>query len=200
MVLKCAAYVEAGRPIFLSNLLPLRSQLRSCWERKVLTPKLLSPLHLSYKVELNNWEEKFKSVSGCFVVNGKCSSFADAFYVDGEFALLFQYKQRELAKESSIASRRVSVLSIDTVRYEHRLCDISLDHLFVLITDEEFTDFDQLCDNEIVIPACHHELVMGDLLSLLRKYNHHHSKQGKTEIAKLELCNAPTPTPTPTPT
>ena len=54
------------------------------------------------------------------------------------------------------------------VKEEHDKCNVSTKHLFVMITDEHYKQWDRLHGNEIVLLPHYHEDAIGRQLALLR--------------------------------
>ena len=133
------------------------------------------------RITTENWPTALSKLQerGAFVVNCKGAPFADMIIVPkgGAFVIFLQEKQRERAKEQMLAERTVPTLKVVTVQEEHKKCNVSTPHLFVLITDEHFEDFADLESNEVVLPYDQHGAVMGPLLALLRSFNHSNKRK-----------------------
>ena len=91
------------------------------------------------------------------------------------FAIFIQDKQRQEAKTSLILKSTPDVMKADSVRFEHEKCQVSTGHLFVVMTDRDFLDFNSLAENEIVLSLMDHKGLMGESVALLRLFNHHFS-------------------------
>jgi len=128
----------------------------------------------SWRKLLNVLKEK-----GGFVVNAPKAPFSDGVIVPqgGKLVIFLQEKQGEVAKLQNQKKRKVHEFSVANVRDEHAKCDVKTQHLFVLITDEDFTGHDQLAKNEIVVSYRDHASVIGPLLALLRLFNHSHVRK-----------------------
>jgi len=68
-------------------------------------------------------------------------------------------------------------MSLQDVRAEHKKCNVKTSHLFVVITDKDFTEVKDLADNEIVLSYSDLDALMGKPLALLQKFNHHFNRQ-----------------------
>jgi hypothetical protein len=101
--------------------------------------------------------------ANCFVVNCKGATFGDMIIVpqDADFVLIVQEKQGEIAKKQQYNDKTVPTRKLQSVKEEHGKCRIQTSHLFIMFTDEDFTDQGSFADNEIVIPYSKHASVMG---------------------------------------
>ena len=180
MSLKCRGLLQLEETILLTYLLPLDlivfPKLDAAWAQKELVCEDYALYEAESRITTKTWPAALSKLQerGAFVVNCKGAPFADMIIVPkgGEFVIFLQEKQRERAKEQMLAERTVPTLKVVTVQEEHKKCDVSTPHLFVLITDEHFEDFADLKSNEVVLPYDQHGAVMGPLLALLRSFNH----------------------------
>jgi hypothetical protein len=180
LLMKSRGLKELGRQIFLRDLFSLESDvfenLDEAWPDRILVCDDFGCYEANERITKRNWDTALSNLGkhGAFVVNCKGASFADLIIVPqgGEFVILLQEKQREVAKAKAIAGKAVPSLKVANVRKEHSKCRVDTTHLFVMITDEQFNDFAYLEPNEIVLSHNEHVAVMGPLLALLRKFNH----------------------------
>jgi len=118
--------------------------------------------------------------NGCAFVNAKGAPFADSMIVfkgktaDTCLLLLIQDKQSQRAKEQAAEERVIPTHNYDGVKTEHEKCCPDGDcsklppHIFLYVTDAQFSDYHKLKENEVVIAADTLRDWMGPLLSVLR--------------------------------
>jgi hypothetical protein len=179
LALKCRLLSACGSsgpnsPVALKALFPLDRfpNLDSEFNNVIMKFASFELIQSPLKIDCSTWNTKdVKSIiRKGFVLNVDKAAFAD--YVisntSGTFVVLVQEKQSEVAKQKYLSHAVVEKQNIDSVIKEHEKCKISTNHLFVLITDREFSDHEKLKTNEIVISRKEQEAVFGPLLALLR--------------------------------
>jgi len=181
--LKCAARIECGDLVRVDDLFPINKFpcLNPFWAKCSFT---LDPNCIlrdcTTRIYQNNWESVFQQfrATGALIVNGAGAPFADLILIpkDGAFAIFFQEKQREKAKQKNLSAQKIPTLALATVLSEHQKCEVETPHLFVMNTDEGFAEQSQLADNEVVLSCQDHVDLMGKLLSQLRLFNSIQSK------------------------
>jgi hypothetical protein len=184
LALKCAGLAEMGREItaeVLFGTLGTRKGLVEKMMTTALTFKTFEVQVAQSQITVSTWA-KFLEVlkkTGGFILNAPKAPFADGGLVPqrAEMVILVQEKQGEVAKRQNQKKRKVHELSIANVRAEHAKCNVKTPHLFVLVTDEDFTDHNELAENEIVVSHRDHAAVIGPLLALLRLFNHSHVRK-----------------------
>jgi hypothetical protein len=188
LALKCLGLQKTYQKIELKLLLPLKlnPNLDESWKGETLEFTSFELAEAKSQVKEENWDVAFDSFKkkGAFVKNCRFASFGGDMMIvpkNGKFVLIIQEKQGEKAKTKRSQNTTVPTCTYDNVRKEHDKCKISTRHLFVFVTDEAFTEYDQLLSNEIVLSHSDHIAAMGSLLALLRKFNH--SNIRKTAIA-----------------
>jgi len=172
LALKSAALRDIAGSAYVKQLFPNATVE---WAERQMTFEDYALYEAESRITTTTWPAALSKLQerGAFVVNCKGAPFADMIIVPkgGTFVVFLQEKQRERAKEQMLAERTVPTLKVETVQEEHKKCDVSTPHLFVLITDEHFEDFADLKSNEVVLPYDQHGAVMGPLLALLRSFN-----------------------------
>jgi hypothetical protein len=177
--MKCRGLVGLGGGITLGDLFPMEAKLFSKldqkWSATLFKCKDYAPKTAENQITMKTWDRAYRKLrnDGALVKNARNAEFADMVLIGYNGTIVFiQEKQREAAKGQQIDCLTVPTLKIQGVRDEHKKCNVQNSHLFVLITDEQFTAYDSLTSNEIVISYKEHEAMMGALLALLRKFNH----------------------------
>jgi len=178
VALKCAGLAEMGREITAKVLFGTREGL----DEKIMTTALrfknFEVQVAGKQITSGTWRKFLLTAKrdGAFVMNAPKAPFSDGVIVpeEGKLVIFLQEKQSEVAKLQNQKKRKVHEFFAENVRKEHAKCDVKTEHLFVLITDEDFTDNNQLEKNEIVVSHRDHASVIGPLLSLLRLFNHSH--------------------------
>ena len=185
LALKCSALRTMKKPATLNALFPLNDcvfpNLSDDIRKIEMSFDCFELLEAGTRVDKNTWDDWLQKLgkAGCFLVNCKGASFADMIIVSkgGKFVIFLQEKRREVAKRQSAKKQKVPTASYRMVEIEHQKCDVATPHLFVLITDEDFSDQNSLKNNEIVLSYREHSSTIGPLLALLRKYNHDYRRK-----------------------
>ena len=136
------------------------------------------PIQSSKQVTKRNWGAFLNQIKtrGGFFVNDRSATFANMMMISkgGKYAVFFQEKQRKVAKQQALKRRKVPQMNYEKVKKEHEKCNVITPHLFVMITDEDFEDWTNLKENEIVLSPAMHGDAISPQLALLRKHNHAH--------------------------
>jgi hypothetical protein len=178
--MKCAGVKETDNKITLKRLFPLEKfgkVSRVLYEQEMLFDSF-QLIEWGHRITKSGWKgilDRYKTTGG-FLVNGKGAKFADMVMISkgGNFVVFFQEKQREVAKRQATKKRKVPEMDYKYVKEEHDKCNVSTKHLFIMITDEHYGQWDLLQGNEIVLSPQYHEDAIGRQLALLRLHNHVH--------------------------
>ena len=156
--LKCSAWSAMETPKTLSDLFPLDlfPNVPKEWHQIGLLFDRIKVHELDSRVNVGNWEEALPVLTAkkeSFLKNCNGATFADMLIIPtaGDFVIFIQEKQVENAKRQREKDYVVPTTPYKEVKAEHAKCDVSTQHLFVFITDEEFTERDSLQENEIVL-------------------------------------------------
>ena len=193
--MKCDALAKKGEGlVFLRDLFPIDRErfpkLDKKWFMFSFYPPAPETLIQKYKnqVQKGTWVQTQEALqaTGGYILNGDCARFCDSICLakGGMFAIFIQDKQSQEAKTSLILKSTPDVMKADSVRFEHEKCQVSTDHLFVVITDRDFSDFNGLAENEIVLSHMDHKGLMGESVALLQLFNHHFSFSRRQSIPK----------------
>uniref|UniRef100_A0A7S2XUH1 Crinkler (CRN) family protein n=1 Tax=Attheya septentrionalis TaxID=420275 RepID=A0A7S2XUH1_9STRA len=175
--LKCEALAALKKPITVNALLPGNAQELE-WQHEAMSFDSFEVQDAQSQVTMTTWNSYLSKLTtgGGFLVNAKGTPFCDMIIVakGGTRVILIQEKQAEVAKAAAIGLKRVPTLDYALVEREHKKCEVNTSHLFVMISDKDFTSSDMLKGNEIVLSATNHVDAFGPLLALLRLHNHGH--------------------------
>ena len=176
--LKCKGLRVMGRPITVDALLPNYAPDLD-WRLEPLSfDDNFEMIYSESWVTVTTWEaflSEFKGKS-VFILNGRSAPFCNMVIVskDGKRVILIQGKQIKTAKESVTKKRKVPSFGHGAVKEAHEKCNVGTSHLFVMLSDMDFTGEKELEANEIVLHRKEHECPIEPLLALLRRHNHGH--------------------------
>jgi hypothetical protein len=186
--LKCEALHVMEKPITIQALFPgYAAQLD--WRDEAMLFDGFRMRTFATQVTMKTWATDLSSVktTGGFLVNASGAPFCDMMIIPrgGERVILIQEKQEQVAKTAALETtpdgkrKRMPSFNVSRVVNEHAKCNVKTNHLFVMVTDADFTDSDKLENNEIVLPGRDHKNAIGPLLALLRLHNHFHRQKFK---------------------